>query len=332
MTKGVLLVNLGTPDSPSIKNVHHYLVEFLTDARVIDKPWGLRQLLVRLFIVPARVRQSAKSYSHIWMNEGSPLMVYSQKVQKLLQEELGHEFAVELAMRYQKPSIENALKALKNVEHLIVVPLFPQYASATTGSIHQKILEIVSTYQIIPKLTLVDHFADHEDYITAVAEVASEYPLESYDYFLFSFHGLPKRHLTKANPSCSTSMHCCKGSSASNANCYTAQCYRTAYAIAKKLKLNPQNYSVSFQSRLGKEPWTEPFTLDTIKELGLKNKKRVLVFCPSFVSDCLETIYEIGIEYADEFKKHGGEALHFVKSLNDHPSWIKALKALVLGQ
>lgn len=329
MKKAVLLVNLGTPDSPHPKDVHKYLIEFLTDERVIDKPWGFRQLLVRGFIVPMRYKQSAKSYKEIWTKEGSPLMVYSRQAKKLLQSALGNEYHVELAMRYQSPSIESALERVMKEKpaELIVVPLFPQYASATTGSVHQKILELVSKYQVIPKLKMINSFATNPSYIDAVCETASDYPLDTYDHFLFSFHGLPKRHLTKANSSCLTSKNCCDTLCSNNQSCYLAECKRSAFLIAEKLGIT--NYSIAFQSRLGKEPWIEPFTIDELKKLVDTGHKKVLVFCPSFVADCLETIFEIGVEYKEEFIKHGGERLDYVKSLNDHPKWIDALESLV---
>ncbi|HRD55728.1 MAG TPA: ferrochelatase, partial [Parachlamydiaceae bacterium] len=291
----------------------------------------IRQLLVRGLIVPLRFRQSAKSYQEIWLSQGSPLMVYSRQAKELLQKTLDQEnsekeYFVELAMRYQNPSIKKGLNELlgKKIEHLIVIPLFPQYASATTGSIHEYILKLLAKEEVIPKVSLIDHFANDPLYIAAVAATAHEYPLKNYDHFLFSFHGLPKSHLIKANPNCMQNNICCETSS-----CYLKQCKLTADEIAKKLGMDISQYSVSFQSRLGKEPWLEPFTVDRIKELVKENKKRVLVFCPSFVADCLETIYEIGIEYKHEFIQAGGEKLDFVRSLNDHPKWIDALKGMV---
>lgn len=325
MKTGILLVNLGTPDSPRLKDVYKYLIEFLTDKRVINKPWLLRQFLVRALIVPLRFRESAKAYQKIWEKDGSPLMIYSKQATKLLQQVLGNDYEVELAMRYQNPSIKKSLVKLfeKKVNHLIVIPLFPQYASATTGSIHEYILKLLAKEEVIPKLSFIQHFADHPLYIDAVSTIASEYSLESYDHFLFSFHGLPISHLVKANPDCQQNGTCCKVS------CYLKQCHLTAHAIAKKLNLDRDKYSICFQSRLGKEPWLEPFTIDRIKNLGLEGKKKILVFCPSFVTDCLETIYEIGMEYKHEFLNAGGEKLDFVKSLNDHPKWIEALKKMV---
>lgn len=328
---GILLVNLGTPNSPEPKDVYRYLIEFLTDGRVIDYPWMIRQLLVRGIIVPLRYRQSARSYKAIWTEEGSPLMVYGKRVQEKLQAQMGNRVVVELAMRYQNPSIESAIHKLirQGVDHLVVLPLFPQYASATTGSVHEKVMEILSRYQTIPKTTLINNFATHPAYIEALCESAKGYELSSYDHILFSFHGLPKRHLVKAdqNNHCQKTKDCCAVRSKINQNCYSAQCYDTAKHIAKALKI--ENYSICFQSRLGKDPWLEPFTSDIIEKLAKEGKKRVLVFCPSFVCDCLETIHEIGVEYAEEFLHAGGERLDFVRGLNDHPKWVEALEKIL---
>lgn len=331
---GVLLVNLGTPDSPAPKDVYRYLIEFLTDARVIDTPWLSRQLLVRGLIVPRRYRQSAKSYKAIWTPEGSPLKVYGQRVKEKLQQSLGSEFCVELAMRYRSPSIEDALQRLmqEHLDRLIVLPLFPQYASATTGSVHQKVMEIISKWINIPEIILIDHYADHPEMIRAFCEAAKPFHIPDYDHVLFSFHGLPARQLIHADGKghCLQKKDCCKKISATNYQCYSAQCHSTAQALVNALKLSPEQYSLSFQSRLGKEPWLEPYTSEVIHALAKNGKKRILVFCPAFVCDCLETVFEIGVEYADEFKKAGGEMLQLVPGLNDHPQWITALKKIVL--
>jgi ferrochelatase len=332
---GVLLVNLGTPKSPKPKDVFRYLVEFLTDSRVVDIPWLQRQLLVRGLIVPRRYKMSAKAYQQVWTKEGSPLMVYGNQVQKALQSSLGSNYKVELAMRYQEPSIRKTLDALlkHQIKHLIVVPLFPQYASATTGSVLQSVQENLSRYQVIPKITMIDHFFDHPKMIAAFCEVAKSYDLGNYDHILFSFHGLPERHLKKAdrNNHCRYNKSCCNELTSKNVTCYSAQCYGTAKAIAKDLGLSQDSYEISFQSRLGKDPWLKPYTSEVIENLAKAGKKKVLVFCPSFVCDCLETIYEIGMEYSEEFKHAGGERLDLVPGLNAHPMWIEALKDIVLG-
>jgi ferrochelatase len=332
---GVLLVNLGTPASPQPKDVYRYLIEFLTDARVIDLPWLQRQLLVRGIIVPFRYRQSARQYQQIWTDKGSPLMIYGRNVQHALQQSLGATFKVELAMRYQEPSIEDGIANLLNadISHLIVLPLFPQYASATTGSVHERVQEVLKARQVIPKLTLINHYAAHPSLIDAFCGVTKNLPMEEYDHFLFSFHGLPERHIRKADPSGKCLSHtCCSQLCHSNQNCYAAQCHATARAIAQQLKLPKDKWEVSFQSRLGKEPWLQPYSSTRIRQLGQQGTKKLLVFCPAFVCDCLETLFEMRIENSEIFTHAGGERLDLVPGLNDDPLWIKALQKIVLEQ
>lgn len=330
---GVLLVNLGTPKSSQPKDVYRYLIEFLTDSRVIDLPWIQRQLLVRGVIVPFRYRESSRQYQKIWTQEGSPLMVYGKKVKASLQDTLGDQFLVELAMRYQEPSIQNSIALLMKagIDQLIVLPLFPQYASATTGSVHQRVQEVLSQYQVIPKLTLINQYATHPALIKAFCAVAKGYTIKEYDHILFSFHGIPESHIRKANPygKC-LSTTCCSQLCLTNRNCYSAQCYATARAIAHELNLPEQRYDVCFQSRLGKDPWLQPYTLAKIKQLGHEGKKNVLVLCPAFVCDCLETLFEMGVENAQEFQHAGGQKLELVRGLNDHPLWIDALRTITL--
>lgn len=332
---GVLLVNLGTPLSPRPNDVYRYLIEFLTDGRVIDIPWIRRQLLVRGLIVPFRYKQSAKAYQHIWTEQGSPLLVYGKKVQYALQKSLGDEYHVELAMRYQEPSLSSSVETLMNMglRHLILFPLFPQYASASTGSVHQHVHELLRHYQVFPKMTFIDQYATHPALISAFCEVAKKYPISKYDHYLFSFHGLPEKHIRKANR-CGTCLNegCCEQFADNNFSCYSAQCYATASAIANQLGLAREKYSICFQSRLGKDPWLKPYTSAVIQKLAGEGVKKVLVFCPAFVCDCLETTYEIGIEYAQEFKHAGGESLDLVEGLNAHPEWIRALHTIVLEQ
>lgn len=331
---GILLVNLGTPNSPSPKDVYRYLIEFLTDGRVIDLPWFLRQLLVRGVIVPTRYKQSARSYREIWTTEGSPLMVYSQKLKQNLQTILSSRFHVEIAMRYQQPSIKDGIKALlkKGIDHLFILPLFPQYASATTGSVHEEVMSVLKELLVIPQLTFLNDFATHPAFIDVFQTIGRRYPLNEYDHFLFSFHGLPQRHLKKADQYdfCLKKKDCCQKICAKNKTCYSAQCYGTALAIAKSLDLPEEKFSICFQSRLGKDAWIQPYTSEMIQQLSKKGCKKVLVFCPSFVCDCLETIFEIGVEYAHEFKQCGGERLDLVKGLNDEPKWVEALKTIIL--
>ncbi|SCA63884.1 Ferrochelatase [Chlamydiales bacterium SCGC AG-110-P3] len=330
---GVLLINLGTPDSPNPQDVKKYLTEFLTDGRVIPLPWIKRQLLVRRIIVPRRYKQSAASYATIWTEEGSPLMVYGQRVKKALQVTLGDDYCVELAMRYQNPSIEVALERLAaaDISNLIVVPLFPQYASATTGSAHQKVMELIKEWLVIPDVSFINSYPTYGPMIDAFCKRGRQYDVDRYDHILFSFHGLPESQLRKANKHeyCLTKAGCCKTLCRKNASCYSAQCYATAQAIAEGLNLSSESYSISFQSRLGKEPWIRPYTLDTIQKRQKAGDKKLLVFCPAFVCDCLETIEEIAEQYAEEFMKDGGECFDLVEGLNDDPSWISALAQLV---
>jgi protoporphyrin/coproporphyrin ferrochelatase len=318
---GVLLVNLGTPDSYRPRDVYRYLIEFLTDARVVDFPWWKRQLLVRGVIVPFRYRNTAKLYESIWTEGGSPLLCHGNAVEKSLQDSLGESFAVKLAMRYQNPSIAAGLDHLRclRMEHLIILPLFPHYASASTGSVQQKVMEYLQTWEVIPKMTLISSFPTHPGYIDPLCEIGQSHDPQEYDHVIFSFHGIPQRQVKKACRSIGT-----------NHLCYIRQCCSTANTVANRLKIPATNYSVAFQSRLGRDPWIQPYTTDILKECVKNGKKRVLVFCPSFVCDCLETISEIGIEYRHEFKEWGGEQLDLVGGLNSHPSWIKGLKQIIL--
>lgn len=335
--KGVLLVQLGTPDAPSTPDVRRYLTEFLMDGRVMDIPALGRNLLVKGVIVPKRAAQSAATYATIWDEvHGSPLMYYSILQQQMLQEQLGDEYHVELAMRYQNPSIESALKKMESMllESIKVIPLFPQYASATSGSVIDKVMAIMRNWQYIPNATFVNSFCEDDLMIETFAEHGMRHDISSFDHVLFSYHGLPVRQLGKVDPTgelnCpDTGCDVCKKET--NPFCYLSQCYATTRAIAQKIGLPEDKYTVCFQSRLGKTPWIQPYTSDTLHDLANKGVKRLLVFSPAFVSDCIETLDEIQVEYANEFKELGGEEVVMVKSLNDNPRWIQSLKRLVLS-
>lgn len=334
--KGVLLVNLGTPDSAEVSDVRKYLDEFLMDERVIDINAFKRTLLVKGIIVPFRSPKTSKLYKEIWDENGSPLLYYSKIQAAMVQEKLGEEYHVELAMRYQNPSIASALDKLKAgmVESIQVIPLFPQYASASTGSVIQKVMELVGKWQTVPPISFVNSFHDNELMIDTFAQNAEKYQPESYDQILFSFHGLPERQLKKCDHSgqhCLKKNDCCTTLTDVNKFCYSAQCHDTARLIAKRLSIPEEKYSVCFQSRLGKEPWVQPYTSEVLKELAEKGKKRLLVFCPAFVADCLETLYEVSVEYHEEFKALGGEEVQLVASLNDDPKFIEALVAMIRG-
>lgn len=331
--KGILLVNLGTPDAPSRGAVYKYLKQFLTDGRVIDIPWLPRNLLVRGIIAPFRSGSSSKLYKKLWTENGSPLKIYGERLAEGVQEYLGSEYEVVLAMRYQSPSIESGLKKLlsKQVSEILVFPLFPQYASASTGSVHEEVMRLMSKVQAIPPIKLINSFYDDPRMIDIFADNASQYDLNTYDHILFSFHGLPQRQMIKADTCnhCLQSEDCCDVISIKNQFCYAAQCHATAYAIADKLRLKKEQYTICYQSRLGSDPWMLPYTSSIIEERAAKGDKRLLVFCPAFVADCLETTIEILDEYQEEFEEKGGEHIDLVESLNDNPKWIKAVSEMV---
>jgi ferrochelatase len=332
--KGVLLVNLGTPDSTRVKDVRKYLGQFLMDERVIDIPAPLRFLLVKGIIVPFRSPKTAKLYREIWDENGSPLFHYSKIQAAMLQEKLGEEYHVELAMRYQNPSVESALKKLKDalVDSIKVIPLFPQYASATSGSVIQLVMELVGKWQTIPAISFVNSFHDNAEMIEIFADNASKYNPETFDHVLFSFHGLPQRQLRKGDHTknhCLKNADCCQSLTDANQFCYSAQCHDTARLIAAKMSLDRQDYTVCFQSRLGKDPWVQPYTSDILKKLAAEGKKRLLVFSPAFVADCLETLHEITFEYQEEFEELGGEKIQLVESLNDDLRFIDALEEMI---
>jgi len=333
--KGVLLINLGTPDAPTRSAVHRYLSQFLTDGRVIDINPIARNILVRGIIAPFRSGKSAAAYKILWTDEGSPLKVFGYSLKEKIQGTLGENYMVELAMRYQKPSIEEALNKLMKaaVSEIIVLPLFPQYASATNGSVHEEVMRLLSKKQVIPKITFINSYYDHPKLIEAFVDRAKSYKIDEYDHVLFSYHGLPKRHLVKADQSkahCMKKENCCSSICDNNRYCYSAQCYATTYAIADTLKLEKDKYSICFQSRLGRDPWLEPYTSDMLKKRYEAGDKKLLVFCPAFVADCLETTVEISHEYAEEFEKMGGEHLELVEGLNDSPKWVEAAASIIL--
>lgn len=336
MKTGVLLINLGTPDSPKVSDVRKYLSEFLNDPRVIDiNPIG-RFLLVNGIIVPFRASKSAKLYQHIWTKEGSPLLTNSIKVKNLLQQSLGDDFVVELGMRYQSPAMETALNNLREaqVKKIIMIPLYPQYASSSTGSSVEEALRIIGKWEVTPSIEIISKFYDNPDFIDALVEAAKKYNQDDYDYFIFSYHGLPERHIMKGSAhyganTCNLGS-CCDSITKNNHYCYRANCFETTRQLVKRLNIPEGKYESTFQSRLN-DKWIKPYSDKVIKQKAIEGKKRMLVFSPAFVADCLETIYEIGTEYNEIFKKHGGEKITLVDSLNDHPKWIEALKKMVLN-
>jgi ferrochelatase len=326
---GVLIVNLGTPDEPSRKAVYRYLKQFLLDPRVIDINALGRNLLVRLIIAPFRSGKSAKAYRSLWTSQGSPLKFHGENLVKLVSEQLGSGYSVELAMRYQNPSIQTAINNLykEKVTTLIVFTLFPQYAGATTGSVHEEIMRVLSKKQNIPNLHLISQYPEWEPMVHLFAEQARQFDLPAYDHVLFSFHGLPQRQLRKADDfnHCLKTDNCCQSLTDTNRYCYAAQCHATSRAIARELNITPGNYTVCFQSRLGADPWTQPYTIKTIEKLAKSGVKKLLVLCPAFTADCLETLIEIGEEYREDFERWGGQQLDLVPSLNAAPRWATAI-------
>ena len=330
---GVLLVNLGTPDAPTRKDVGRYLKQFLLDPRVIDVNPLLREILVRLIIVPFRSGKSAAAYRKLWTEQGSPLKTYGYALRDKVAAELGPDYAVALGMRYQNPSMASALQELlaKNIERLIVFPLFPQYASATTGSVHEEIMRLLSKEQVILPTQLISDYYAHPAMIQGFVERAQAHPWQDYDHVLFSYHGLPKRQLRKADRHnhCQVKPDCCAELGRHNRFCYGAQCQATTKALVEALQIPQGRYTTCYQSRLGRDPWIQPYTSDVLKERRAQGDKRILVFCPAFVADCLETTIEISEEYAEEFEEMGGEHLQLVESLNDSDTWAKGVTAMI---
>jgi ferrochelatase len=331
---GVLLINLGTPNSSQTSDVRQYLRQFLMDRRVIDIPFWKRFLLINLIIAPFRSPKSAKEYQRLWTKEGSPLLTNSQNAAKALQKELGDDYFVVLGMRYQNPSIESVIHQLKkqDVERIIVLPLFPQYASSSTGSALEEVMRIVKKDLLIPNINFIDSYPSNSKMLDAYIDIANKHKKErNFDHILFSFHGLPERHLKKENTNCQMGT-CCDSLQANNRLCYRAQCFETARNLIKKMQIPEGDYTISFQSRLGKTPWIKPYTDEVIVKLAQAGKKNILAFSPSFVADCLETTIEMGETYLELFQEHGGEHLQLVESLNEHPLWIEALKEMILSK
>lgn len=332
MTKaptGILLINLGTPDEPSRSAVYRYLKQFLLDPRVIDIHPIARNLLVRAAILPFRSGQSAKLYRELWTEKGSPLKFHGVSLAAQVQSLLGEDYVVELAMRYQNPSIQSAVSKLMQakVSKIKVFPLFPQYASASTGSAHEEVMRVLVGQQIIPEVEFVNSYPTWQPMVDLFVANARRYDLSQYEHILFSYHGLPQRQMRKADAfnHCLQSADCCKTLTPVNQFCYSAQCHITTQAIAQQMSLKPEQYTLCFQSRLGRDPWMQPYTSQVIEELAHKGVKNILVFCPAFTADCLETTVEISMEYREAFQKMGGERLDLVESLNDSPVWAEAL-------
>ena len=331
MSKGILLVNLGSPDSTSVGDVRKYLREFLMDGRVLDTPWPVRFCVVNFAILPKRPKQSAEAYEKIWTPEGSPLITTSRRVQRKLQERV--TVPVELAMRYQNPPIESAIQNLRDagVNELFLIPLFPHYAMASYESAVERVKKVAKELAPQMKIAIQPPYFDSPDYIAALVANARNHLESGYDHLLFSFHGIPERHLKKSDPTgchCLAKENCCEVASPAHATCYRAQCFKTVAAFVKLAGIPKEKFSVSFQSRLGRNPWLKPYTDLELAEFPKLEIKKLLVICPAFVSDCLETLEEINLRGRETFLSAGGKEFAQIPCLNEHPLWISALEKM----
>lgn len=331
---GVLLVNTGSPDAAETRETRAFLRRFLSDPRVMDmNPVG-RWCLLNFVILPFRPRRSAEAYRQIWTDEGSPLLMHSRACRDGLQDALS-EAEVAVGMAYGTPSVTEAMDQLidRRVSRIVVVPMFPQYASATCGSILEAVYTAAAGKTNVPALSVVPPFFDDDAFLDACAEVARG-ELDGFgpDHVLLSFHGLPERHVFKSDPTgghCLKKDDCCDGYRDANPNCYRAHCFATAKGIVKRLALREGEFSISFQSKLGGGVWLAPATGERVRQLASGGVKRLAVLTPAFVADCLETLEEIGIRAKNGFLDAGGSAFHLVPSLNSHPAWIGVLAGLV---
>lgn len=324
----VLLVNLGSPKSPAVGDVREYLREFLSDPRVLDGSPLVRQMVLNLFILPFRPSKSAAAYRTIWTHEGSPLIVVSKKVQALLQQKL--ETPVELAMRYGEPSIPEVIEriAKSGCEELLLIPLYPHYAMSSYETVVVKVRESLAISGPKIRLKVQPPFYSDPAYLRAMIECAAPFLQASYDHVLFSFHGLPERHLRMADSSrahCLTHAECCLENHPAHSTCYRAQAFQTVHEFVAKANIPTSRYSISFQSRLGRDSWLKPYTDYVLRDLATGGVRNLLVICPAFVSDCLETLEEIAIRGKEIFIEAGGEQYEQIPCLNDHPLWIEAL-------
>ncbi len=331
MRKALLLVNVGTPEKPEPKAVRKFLTAFLNDKRVIDIPWLFRKILVNLIIIPFRVKNSTALYKKLWTPEGSPLLLYLLGLKDKLNQRLQGKYDVYACMRYGDPSLKDELAQLQkgNTDEIIVLPLFPQYASSTTGSVTEKIFEIIKKWEAIPNIRVIERFYSHPAFISAFAGQIAKYNPQGFDHIIFSYHGLPLSQIRKIHPnnncsgcSCEQSMPEC------GIWCYKANCYETTRLLVQALNIPEPKFSVAFQSRLTRN-WLSPFTDELIKEQAKKGNANILVVAPSFVADCLETIVEIEMDYKQLFIQHGGRSLTLVKSLNDWDEWASAIAEII---
>jgi ferrochelatase len=332
---GVLLVQLGTPDSTDVSDVRTYLREFLGDPRVLDIPAPARALLLNAVILPFRPRRSAEQYHKIWTEDGSPLIIHTEALAEGLQTVLGDGYLVAYGMRYRKPSIESAVTRLAaaNCSRIVILPLFPHYASASTGSALEETLRVIGERWNVPEVSTISDFFEDPGYISALASVAEPH-LESFhpDHVIFSYHGLPEKQVRKSDPTgewCLTRDECCDRIVEANRFCYRAQCFATTRAVVAELGLPPGSYSTTFQSRLAGQKWIEPYTDVEVVNLHRAGVRRLAVLTPSFTADCLETLEEIGIRLRRQWEEIGGEDLLLVPCVNAEPVFVSAVADLV---
>ncbi|PIE50050.1 MAG: ferrochelatase [Flavobacteriales bacterium] len=329
MKKGILLVNLGSPKSTAVADVKEYLDEFLMDEKVIDYRWIFRALLVRGVILKTRPQKSAEAYKTIWTDQGSPLIIFAEKIKHKLQKMV--DIPVEIGMRYAEPSIESGLQKLVNqgVEEVVFFPLYPQYAMSTTETVIDKAEEVRKTKFPNLKINYVAPFYDKKVYIDCLAESIQEKLPESFDLLQFSYHGLPVRHLKKVKPRDYFAVDkTWSEEKLMNEYNYRSQCFKTSELVAEKIGLSNEKIKVTFQSRLGRDQWIEPYTDDTLESLPKNGVKNLAIVCPAFVSDCLETLEEICEEGKEDFIEAGGEQFHYIPCLNDEDRWVKVVKQL----
>lgn len=333
MKTGILLLNLGTPEAPRTTEVRRYLREFLSDERVLDVPAPVRFALVNGIIAPFRAPRSAKAYAKVWTDEGSPLLVHSRALRDGIAARLPN-CEVALGMRYGSPSTQSALQELLELgcDRVLVAPLYPHYASSSTGTALERAYTEAAKLWNAPQLCSLPPFYDAPEFIRALSAVARPVldDLQP-DHVLFSYHGLPERHCQKSAPGdrCLQQEDCCASLVEENRHCYRAQCFATSRALLKHLGLPEEHCTTTFQSRLGRDPWIRPYTDHEVEALAKSGVKRLAVFCPSFVADCLETLEEIGMEADESFREAGGERLSLIPGLNDNPDWMDGLTSLL---
>lgn len=330
--EGILLVNLGSPDEPEVPEVRNYLNEFLSDPRVIDIPWPVRKAVLWTFVLPFRPKDSAEAYQKIWGPDGSPLIKTTEAVADTLRDRF--ETPIEIGMRYGNPSIASGIDALasRGVDDLFVIPLYPHYAMSSYETVVAKVQEVLEERDDEIDLQIQPPFYDDPDYIDALIDSASDYLERDYDKILFSYHGVPVRHVKKADPSgcyCLEMEGCCRKTNPVHGMCYRHQVHATTWAFAERAGIPDDKYDISFQSRLGPDPWLEPFTSDLLEQYPTEGVKDLLIICPAFVSDCLETIEEIGMEGRETFMEAGGKEFHLIPCLNEHPQWLDLLARFI---